>query len=64
MWLQKKLNTWLIKRAIGSKYVYEIEDENTLNDWYTEDWKSSGLTWFFKDGVEEMKKEVKKKLGE
>jgi hypothetical protein len=61
MWLQKKLNTWLIKKAIGSKYVYQIETEEAIKRWYIEGWKSK-LTWFLKDGVEEMKKEVKKKL--
>ena len=63
MWLQKRLNTWLIKRAIGSEYVYQIKADEAIKRWYIDEWKSK-LTWFLKDGVEEMKKEVKKKLGE
>ena len=66
MWLQKKINTRLIKRAIGSEYVYQIEADEKIRKWYTDDDenKSNWLTWFLKDWVEEMKREVKKKLNE
>ena len=65
MWLQKKLNKRLIKRAIGSEYVYQIEADEKIRRWYTDDEdKSSWLTWFLKDWVKEMKREVKKKLNE
>ena len=62
MWLQKRLNTWLIKRAIGSEYVYQIKAEEKY--WWFDDEKSNKIKDFLKDGVKEMKKEVKKKLGE
>ena len=65
MWLQKKINRRLIKKAIGSEYVYQIEKEEAVKRWYIDgDEKSSWLTWFLKEGVNEMKKEVKKKLNE
>ena len=54
----------LIKRAIGNKYVYEIEREDDTKMWHSEGWKFNWLTWFLKDWVDEMKKEVKRKLGE
>ena len=34
MWLQKKLNKRVIKLAIGSKYIYEIESEEKAKWWY------------------------------
>ena len=34
MWLQKRLNKRVIKMAIGSKYVYEIEAEEKIRWWY------------------------------
>ena len=65
MWLQKRVNRRLIKRAIGSEYVYQIEaDEKIKRGYSDEEKKSSWLTWFLKDWVKEMEKEVKKKLGE
>ncbi len=67
MWLQKKINKRLIKRAIGSEYVYQIEADEKVKRWYPDDDdenKSSWITWFLKDWVKEMKKEVKRKLSE
>ena len=64
MWLQKKINRRLIKKAIGSEYVYRIEKEEAVKNWYIDEWTSNWLTGFLKDGVKEMKKEVKKKLSE
>jgi len=65
MGLQKRVNKRLIKKVIGSKYVYQIEKEEAVKRWYVDDYeKSSWLTWFLKEGVNEMKKEVKKKLNE
>ena len=66
MWLQKKLNRRLIKRAIGSEYVYKIEAEERAKNWYTdeEESKSNPIKSFIQWWVNEMKKEVKKKLGE
>ncbi len=65
MWLQKKINKRLIKRAIGSEYVYQIEADERIKRWYTDDEeKTSALKSFIQWWVNEMKKEVKKKLGE
>ena len=65
MWLQKKINKRLIKRAIGSEYVYQIEADERIKRWYTDDEeKASSLKSFIQWWVNEMKKEVKKKLGE
>jgi hypothetical protein len=65
MWLQKKINKRLIKRAIGSEYVYQIEADERIKRWYTDDEeKASALKSFIQWWVNEMKKEVKKKLGE
>ncbi len=65
MWLQKKINKRLIKRAIGSEYVYQIEADERIKRWYTDDEeKASTLKSFIQWWVNEMKKEVKKKLGE
>ena len=65
MWLQKKINKRLIKRAIGSEYVYQIEADERIRRWYTDDEeKASTLKSFIQWWVNEIKKEVKKKLGE
>ena len=67
MWLQKKLNKRLIKRAIGSEYVYQIEADERVKKWLSiddEDYKPSKIKSFLEDWVKEMKKEVKKKLWE
>ena len=65
MWLQKKLNKRVIKMAIGSKYVYEIEAEEKVKAWYEpENERSSKLKSFLQDGVNEMKREINKKLDE
>ena len=64
MWLQKSMNKWLIKRAIWSKYVEEIEAEEAEQRAarFLKINKISAVTEFFKDWVNEMKKEVKKSL--
>ena len=55
----------MIKRAIGSEYVYQIEADERVKRWYTDDEeKASALKSFIQWWVNEMKKEVKKKLGE
>ena len=67
MWLQKKLNRRLIKRAIGSEYVYQIEADERVKKWLNiddNDRKANKIKSFLEEGVNEMKKEVKKKLGE
>lgn len=67
MWLQKKINKRLIKRAIGSEYVYQIEADERIKKWLSiddEDYKPNKIKSFLEDWVNEMKKEVKKKLGE
>ena len=70
MWLQKKLNKRVIKLAIGSKYIYEIEAEEKAKWWcyYKDDdyeeKKSGKLKSFIKEWVNEMKKEISKKLDE
>lgn len=62
MWLQKRLNKRVIKMAIGSKYVYQIEAEERLKWWYEpENERSSKLKSFLKDWVNEMKREMNKK---
>lgn len=62
MWLQKKLNKRVIKMAIGSKYVYEIEAEEKVKWWYENpNERSSKLKSFLKEWVNEMKKEINKK---
>lgn len=64
MWLQKRINKWLIKRAIWSKYIYQIEAEEEsklVNNDY-DDWEvSSKLKSFFQEWLNEMKKEIIKK---
>ena len=65
MWLQKRLNKRVIKMAIGSKYVYEIEAEEKIRWWYNsedDEKKTSKLKSFFQDGVNELKKEIKKDI--
>jgi len=64
MWIQKSVNKWLIKRAIWSKYVDEIEAEEAEQKaaWLLKMQKIATVTEFFKDWVNEMKKEVKKNL--
>ena len=64
MGLQKKLNKWFIKKAIGSEYVYQIEADEKIRRGIVsdEEWKDNSLRWFLKDWVNEIKKEVKKKL--
>ncbi len=67
MWLQKKINKRLIKRAIGSEYVYQIEADERIKKWLSiddEDYKTNKINFFLEDWVKEMRKEVKKKLGE
>lgn len=70
MWLQKKLNKRVIKMAIGSKYVYEIEAEEKAKWWYDYDdndyegKKTGKLKSFIKEWVNEMKKEISKKIDE
>ena len=65
MWLQKKLNKRVIKLAIGSKYVYEIEAEEKIRWWYeSENERFSKLRSFIQEWVNEMKKEIHKKYDE
>lgn len=60
MWLQKRINKRFIKKAIWSDYVYQIEAENRLeNDELS---RTSKLKSFLQDGVNEMKKEIKKEV--
>ena len=62
MWLQKKMNKRLIKKAIWSDYVYQIEAEERVKWWYElEKEKSNKLKSFIKEWVNEMKKEMNKK---
>jgi len=65
MWLQKKMNKRLIKKAIWSDYVYQIEAEERVKWWYElEKEKSNKLKSFIKEWVNEMKKEISKKIDE
>ena len=65
MWLQKRLNKRVIKMAIGSKYVYQIEAEEKIRWWYeSENERSSKLRSFIQEWVNEMKKEIHKKYDE
>ena len=51
MWLQKKMNKRLIKKAIWSDYVYQIEAEERVKWWYElEKEKSNKLKSFIKVG--------------
>ena len=62
MWLQKRLNRRVIKKTIGSDYVYQIEAEERIKWWYELDnEKSSKLKSFLKEWVNEMKREMNKK---
>jgi len=62
MGLQKRLNRRVIKKTIGSDYVYQIEAEERVKWWYEpENERSSKLKLFLKDWVNEMKKEMNKK---
>ena len=64
MWLQKKFNKRLIKKAIWSKYIYQIEAEEK-NRWLYDDYDdletSSKLKSFFQEWLNEMKREIIKK---
>ena len=65
MWLQKRLNRRVIKKTIGSEYVYQIEAEEKVRWWYElENERSSKLKSFLKDWVNEMKKAISKKIDE
>ena len=59
MWLQKRINKRLIKKAIWSDYIYQIEAEERVKWWYEpENERSSKLKSFLKDWVNEMKREM------
>ena len=62
MWLQKRINKRIIKKTIWSKYVYQIEMEEK-NQWGYEFniEKTSTIKSFLQEGVNEMKKKIKKK---
>ena len=66
MWLQKRINKRLIKRAIWSDYVYQIEADERIRRWLIDDdeIKTSPLKSFIQWWVNEMKKEIIKKLDE
>ena len=65
MWLQKRLNKRVIKMAIGSKYIYEIDAEEKVRwEYEPQTEKSSKLKSFLQDWVNEMKKEISKKIDE
>ena len=62
MGLQKRLNRRVIKKTIGSEYVYQIEAEEKIKWWYEPiNERSSKLKSFLKDWVNEMKREMNKK---
>ena len=62
MGLQKRLNKRVIKKTIGSEYVYQIEAEERVIWWYEpENERSSKLKSFLKEWVNEMKREMNKK---
>ena len=62
MRLKKKLNKRVIKMAIGSKYIYEIDAEEKVRwEYEPQTEKSSKLKSFIQDWVNEMKKEINKK---
>ena len=62
MGLQKRLNRRVIKKTIGSDYVYQIEAEERVKGWYElENERSSKLKSFLKDWVNEIKREMNKK---
>ena len=65
MWLQKRINKRFIKKAIWSDYIYQIEVEEKSRWWYeTENEISSKLKSFLQEWVNEMKKEINKKIDE
>ena len=62
MGLQKRINKRLIKKAIWSDYIYQIEAEEKVKGWYEPtNERSSKLKSFLKDWVNEMKREMNKK---
>ena len=62
MGLQKRINKRLIKKAIWSDYIYQIEAEERVKWWYEpENERSSKLKSFLKEWVNEMKREMNKK---
>lgn len=62
MGLQKRINKRLIKKAIWSDYIYQIEAEERVKWGYEpENERSSKLKSFLKDWVNEMKREMNKK---
>lgn len=62
MWLQKRINKRIIKKTIWSKYVYQIEMEEK-NQWSYEFniERTNTIKSFLQEGVNEIKKEIKKK---
>ena len=64
MWLQKRINKRFIKKAIWSDYIYQIEAEEKARWYDSPNERSSKLTSFIKDWVNEMKKEISKKIDE
>ena len=66
MGLQKRINKRLIKKAIWSDYIYQIEAEEKSKWWYYEDDEQSPnkLKSFLQEWVNEMKKEISWKFGE
>ena len=62
MGLQKRLNKRIIKKTIGSQYVYQIDAEEMVRRWYEpETERSSKLKSFIQEWVNEMKREMNKK---
>ena len=65
MGIQKRLNKRVIKKTIGSEYVYQIEAEERVRWWYElEDERSSKLKSFIQEWVNEMKREISWKFDE
>ena len=64
MGLQKRINKRFIKKAIWSDYIYQIEAEEKARWYESISERSSKLTSFIKDWVNEMKKEISKKIDE
>ena len=66
MWLQKAINRRVIKRAIGSDYVYQLEAEEKIKSFSSEEEieheykKNSWIKWFIQGWINEIKKEIKK----
>ena len=62
MGLQQRLNKRVIKKTIGSEYVYQIEAEERIMWWFeSENERSSKLKSFIQEWVNEMKREMNKK---